>query len=109
MYRRVSAVFIWTYVKRLFSARDAAAQKESLGYVSGGYRTVFARLVERIRSKIKLGEFSMAEFFPTAGEQGEEWFHFWTRLMSKASCRPSPMASPRRVRRRTRHVRTPSP
>ena len=47
-YRRVSAVFIWTYVKRLFSARDAAAQKESLGYVSGGYRTVFARLVERI-------------------------------------------------------------
>jgi protoporphyrinogen oxidase len=49
-YRRVSAVFIWTYVKRLFSARDAAAQKESLGYVSGGYRTVFARLVERIRA-----------------------------------------------------------
>lgn len=49
-YRRVSAVFIWTYVKRLFSARDAAAQKESLGYVAGGYRTVFARLVERIRA-----------------------------------------------------------
>ena len=49
-YRRVSAVFIWTYVKRLFSARDAAAQKESLGYVSGGYRTVFTRLVERIRA-----------------------------------------------------------
>jgi protoporphyrinogen oxidase len=47
-YRRVSAVFIWTYVKRLFSARDAAAQKESLGYVSGGYRTVFHRLLERI-------------------------------------------------------------
>lgn len=47
-YRRVSAVFIWTYVKRLFSARDAAAQKESLGYVSGGYRTVFTRLLERI-------------------------------------------------------------
>ncbi|HWN07338.1 MAG TPA: NAD(P)/FAD-dependent oxidoreductase [Steroidobacteraceae bacterium] len=49
-YTRVSAVFIWTYVKRLFSARDAAAQTESLGYVSGGYRTVFARLVERIRA-----------------------------------------------------------
>jgi protoporphyrinogen oxidase len=47
-YRRVSAVFIWTYVKRLFSARDAAAQKESLGYVSGGYRAVFTRLLERI-------------------------------------------------------------
>ncbi|HEX9706182.1 MAG TPA: FAD-dependent oxidoreductase [Steroidobacteraceae bacterium] len=47
-YRRVSAVFIWTYVKRLFSARDAAAQKEQLGYVSGGYRTVFQRLLDRI-------------------------------------------------------------
>lgn len=47
-YRRVSAVFIWTYVKRLFSARDAAAQKEQLGYVSGGYRTVFRRLLDRI-------------------------------------------------------------
>jgi protoporphyrinogen oxidase len=47
-YRRVSAVFIWTYVKRLFSARDTAAQKEHLGYVSGGYRTVFKRLLERI-------------------------------------------------------------
>lgn len=47
-YRRVSAVFIWTYVKRLFSARDAAAQKEHLGYVSGGYRSVFRRLLVRI-------------------------------------------------------------
>lgn len=57
-YRRVSAVFIWTYVRRLFSARDAAAQKESLGYVSGGYRTVFARLLERIRAvrgEVRLG------------------------------------------------------
>lgn len=57
-YRRVSAVFIWTYVRRLFSARDAAAQKESLGYVSGGYRTVFCRLVERIREaggELRLG------------------------------------------------------
>ncbi len=47
-YRRVSAVFIWTYVKRLFSARDTAAQKEHLGYVSGGYRTVFKRLLKLI-------------------------------------------------------------
>jgi len=47
-YRRVSAVFIWTYVRRLFSARDATAQREHLGYVSGGYKTVFDRLLERI-------------------------------------------------------------
>ncbi len=57
-YRRVSAVFIWTYVKRLFSARDAAAQKEHLGYVSGGYRTVFQRLLEliaRVNGEVRLG------------------------------------------------------
>jgi protoporphyrinogen oxidase len=57
-YRRVSAVFIWSYVKRLFSARDAAAQKESLGYVSGGYRAVFRRLEERIAAgggELRLG------------------------------------------------------
>lgn len=49
-YHRVSAVFIWTYIRRLFSARDATAQREHLGYVSGGYRTVFQRLTERIAS-----------------------------------------------------------
>lgn len=47
-YRRVSAVFIWSYIKRLFSARDAAAQKEHLGHVSGGYRQVFRAVESRI-------------------------------------------------------------
>ncbi|MCX8115223.1 MAG: NAD(P)/FAD-dependent oxidoreductase [Burkholderiaceae bacterium] len=57
-YRRVSAVFIWTYVKRLFSARDATAQREHLGYVSGGYRAVFQRLLERLAAaggRLELG------------------------------------------------------
>jgi protoporphyrinogen oxidase len=50
-YRRVSAVFIWTYLKRLYSARDSSAQsKEHLGYVSGGYKTVWRRLDGLIRS-----------------------------------------------------------
>ena len=50
-YRRVSAVFIWTYIARLFSARDASAQSsESLGYVSGGYKTVWHRLEQLILS-----------------------------------------------------------
>ena len=50
-YRRVSAVFIWTYISRLFSARDSSAQsKESLGYVSGGYKTVWKRLEDLIRA-----------------------------------------------------------
>jgi protoporphyrinogen oxidase len=57
-YRRVSAVFIWTYVKRLFSARDATAQREHLGYVSGGYRAVFQRITERLAAaggRLELG------------------------------------------------------
>jgi protoporphyrinogen oxidase len=49
-YRRVSAVFIWSYIKRLFSAREASAQREHLGYVTGGYQVVFRRLEEVIRS-----------------------------------------------------------
>jgi protoporphyrinogen oxidase len=47
-YKKVSAVFIWTYIKRMFSARDSAAQKEQLGYVSGSYKTVFDRLEQLI-------------------------------------------------------------
>lgn len=43
-YRRVSAVFIWTYIKRMFSARDSSASKEQMGHVFGGYKTVFDRL-----------------------------------------------------------------
>jgi len=47
-YRRVSAVFIWSYIKRMFSARDPSTQKEQLGYVSGGYHAVFNRIEERL-------------------------------------------------------------
>ena len=47
-YQRVSAVFIWTYIKRMFSARDSTAQKEQLGYISGGYRNVFVTLRQDI-------------------------------------------------------------
>lgn len=43
-YTRVSAVFIWTYIRRIFSARHAAAQREHLGHVTGGYRTVLMKL-----------------------------------------------------------------
>jgi len=48
-YRRVSAVFIWSYIKRLFSARDASANAEHLGYVRGGYKTIFDKLANDIR------------------------------------------------------------
>lgn len=72
-YRRVSAVFIWTYVRRLFSARDATAQKEQLGYISGGYRTVFNRLVDLIgqsRGTVRTGvEVESVRPHPRAGIQ----------------------------------------
>jgi protoporphyrinogen oxidase len=47
-YRRVSAVFIWTYISRLYSARSSAARREQLGHVAGGYRRIFTRLLELI-------------------------------------------------------------
>jgi protoporphyrinogen oxidase len=44
-----SAAFIWTYISRYYSTREKnASQKERLGYISGGYRAVFARLIEEI-------------------------------------------------------------
>lgn len=48
-HRRVSAVFIWAYIKRLFSARDTSAGKEQLGHVRGGYRQIF----EAIRARLE--------------------------------------------------------
>lgn len=50
-YDQVSAVFIWTYIKRLFKAREYPAQKEEMGYVSGGYKTVFDRMDELLTKK----------------------------------------------------------
>lgn len=49
-YKKVSAVFIWSYIKRLFSARHSAASKEQLGYVDGGYRTVFRHLCQQVEA-----------------------------------------------------------
>ena len=47
-YKRVSAVFIWSYIKRLFSARDKSASAEQLGHVNGGYKLIFERLHQDI-------------------------------------------------------------
>jgi protoporphyrinogen oxidase len=44
-----SAAFIWATIFRLYSTREkGASQKERLGYVRGGYRVVFGRLLEEI-------------------------------------------------------------
>src|SRR5207244_2317287 len=45
---KVAAVFIYATLKRLFGARSAAAGKESLGYVHGGYARILGRLSERL-------------------------------------------------------------
>lgn len=50
-HERVSAVFIWTYVKRMFSARGSAESTEKLGHVSGGYRSVIETIASRIRDR----------------------------------------------------------
>ncbi|HVR84078.1 MAG TPA: FAD-dependent oxidoreductase [Planctomycetota bacterium] len=47
---RVAAVFIYATLLRLFGARSAAAGKESLGYVRGGYRRIFSRLRDVLES-----------------------------------------------------------
>jgi protoporphyrinogen oxidase len=57
-YRRVSAVFIWTYIKRMFSARDKSASREQMGHVYGGYKTILDRLVNTIAEnggRVELG------------------------------------------------------
>jgi protoporphyrinogen oxidase len=39
---RTSAAFIWATINRLFGARESGAQKEKMGHVRGGYRTILA-------------------------------------------------------------------
>ena len=48
---QVAAVFIYATLVRLFGARSAAAGKESLGYVSGGYRAILGRFADRLRER----------------------------------------------------------
>ena len=47
-YRRVSAVFIWSYIKRMFSARDKSASAEHLGHVVGGYHRILNAMEQQI-------------------------------------------------------------
>jgi len=49
-YKRVSAVFIWSYMKRLYSARDSSAAREQMGYVAGGYKTIIEKAIAKIES-----------------------------------------------------------
>ncbi len=43
---KVAAVFIWATLTRLFGARSGTANREQLGYVTGGYGTILSRFRE---------------------------------------------------------------
>ena len=49
-HERTSAVFIWSYIKRMFSARDKSASSEKLGHVSGGYKQIFSTLRQHVEN-----------------------------------------------------------
>jgi protoporphyrinogen oxidase len=45
-----SAAFIWSYIYRLYKARQSGMKREVLGYVAGGYAPVLQRFREHLRS-----------------------------------------------------------
>jgi protoporphyrinogen oxidase len=48
---QASAAFIWATITRLYSTRQKnSSQQECLGYVQGGYRVVFQRLIEMVKA-----------------------------------------------------------
>lgn len=47
---KVSAIIIWAILRRMFGARAAGSNKESMGYVRGGY----ARILAALRQKMEL-------------------------------------------------------
>lgn len=51
LHEEVAAVFIWATIKRLFGARRGLANREKLGYVRGGYRTILDCLERAIRER----------------------------------------------------------
>jgi len=50
-YKRVSALFIWTYIKRLFEARESSAKKEHMGYINGGYKTIIDTIERELNNQ----------------------------------------------------------
>lgn len=46
-----SAVFIWSIIRRMYSARRAGLKKEMFGYVNGGYQTILDRFATELRER----------------------------------------------------------
>ena len=47
---RTSAAFIWANISRLYGARKSAAKQERMGYVQGGYHTVWNEAAKKLHS-----------------------------------------------------------
>lgn len=48
-YERVSAFFIWAYIRRMYQARQSGLKKEMFGYVPGGYARIITAFEQRLR------------------------------------------------------------
>ncbi len=49
-YQRVSAAFIWSYITRMYRARNSGLKKEMFGYVPGGYAKILETFLNRLES-----------------------------------------------------------
>ncbi len=49
-YSRTSAMFIWSYIDRMYKARRSGMKRELFGYVPGGYRRVLNALQKHLQS-----------------------------------------------------------
>ena len=49
-YNRTAASFIWAHISRMYKARRTGLKKEMFGYVTGGYRSIIARMGELLES-----------------------------------------------------------
>ena len=49
-YKDTSALFIWTTIQRMYSARKSGLKKEMFGYVSGGYDKINTAFEQKLRS-----------------------------------------------------------
>ncbi|MEZ6092945.1 MAG: NAD(P)/FAD-dependent oxidoreductase [Pirellulaceae bacterium] len=50
-YQRVSASFIWSYITRMYRARNSGLKKEMFGYIPGGYAKILDTFTNQLQSK----------------------------------------------------------
>lgn len=48
---RTSAMFIWSYIDRMYKARRSGMKREMFGYVPGGYRKILSALGDHLKNR----------------------------------------------------------